>query len=859
MPLSAWNPKLLSALDMPALEADGVLPDPQTTSPLAWGQVKASLPLAKDPPSPVDVSAVDELLLIRDKKEFSALSESIWPPRSKTDLSIRRSRLLDFFVHARRVGKVALLREVLTATRVGWDLIWVTNLVVAAMIFGRDWWYRWLWLGAYDGDITHYITCAKKVHDTGKSVGIDDPDWTRYVECAALVGYRNMPFPGFDKLTEARNLAEGGDVHNYFGRTWETLCQTYLPMKYHQVPFVSFDDFVLKAEWLTGGASSVGRLELSFPDGTTKSVKARKNMVADVIDLEELAADARASKRQVATTIVKSELGKLRIAVAGDIYTYLQMTWITNLLGGAYYDWPGNTSEESFTTQTERLAKMLALCARGFGLPYDYAGFDHQPTTVELIGIAKRLIEHARLNVPQEHHSQFDEIAANVVSGFEDSILMCTEGKESVPIKVTGGLMSGLRWTSIVGNAWNSIMTGLALEVLQAWGYDTKTIERFIRGDDSAIFTTTWSAGAAMNLAYDAIGAKSAPGKYSLQYGKMEFLRVWFSDHCEGYPVRALPGITQRKPWSGQPWEETMVIRAIYEAIRTLKRRALSCVPDLKALWITLRSIWCRNHNLPVGVMAAPSHAGGFGIEPLPVGISLSIVPPVPRASPERDFSVLNQRPWRAQRLTTRIKSTYDIVLDPERAHQMAATELALTVASDNVPDVARYVRQSWLSAVRSAGCRVRTEKTKIVSPVQKVDVCAYQPEQISMLLDRLKVEAPLFGSCPEVETARADYDIVNPPFTFTHWLRLYFPRVHNLLSKFHRSWHSSEKLDYLAGRISLATTVLHPALVGVLSRMVASTIPPSSNRVRNTSGWMGSLLERVLFYAPVSQRTYLW
>lgn len=389
---------------IPDAESTNVLPNPAKGLALSWEQVRAHVPQAKERAKVVDRDAVQYLLETRDKELFEEKATELWPFRTKTDRSLRRTRLLDYVVHLRSCGRLADLTEVLTTTKDGWDQIFVTNLLAATSVFGIFWFRRWAWLGAYAGDLSHYIAVAKKVHDIGKSVGILEKQWTWFVECATLGGYRNPPFPGFDVVKETEALAHGGDEHRYYGYSWTSLCDELLPMGLHPAKYTPFREWVQKAEWLTGGASSVGKVEIEYEakDGKTKHkfVKARKNMVADVCELAELADEAMQTHTQVNYTIIKSELGKLRLAVAGDLYTYLKMTWVNELLGGAYYDWPGNTSEENFEEQTRRLAKMLELCSRCFGLPYDYAGFDHQPTTEELVGIVERLITHARLNVP---------------------------------------------------------------------------------------------------------------------------------------------------------------------------------------------------------------------------------------------------------------------------------------------------------------------------------------------------------------------------------------------------------------------------------------------------------------------------
>jgi len=102
-------------------------------------------------------------------------------------------------------------------------------------------------------------------------------------------------------------------------------------------------------------------------------------------------------------------------------------------------------------------------------------------------------------------------------------------------------------------------MTGLAIKLPKAYGIPTETIRRYLHGDDSAIYVHNLATGAAMKLPYEAIGAKSGEGKFSLQNHQMELLCVWFNQRCRGFPARAIPGLTQRKPWSSPPWSKDMV------------------------------------------------------------------------------------------------------------------------------------------------------------------------------------------------------------------------------------------------------------------------------------------------------------
>lgn len=840
----------------PLVDKAHLLPDPSSTPMLDWNSVKKRVSKTRKLEL-IDCRLVDELLAVQDKRTFSELSEGVWPPRSSTDLALRRSRLLDWVLVFKQTGRADILRRVLCGTRSGWDLIFVTNVVVATYVFGESWWQRWHWLGAFDADLVHFVEVAKEVHNIAKTTGIRDKDWTYYVETSGLSGYRNLPYEGFDVLAEAASLAEGGDVHDYFGYTWDELCERFLPMSFKPVKYVPFKDWVLEGEWLTGGASSVGRVEFEV-DGKPDHVKARKNVVLDVVDVEELARAAEMSELQVNTTVIKSELSKVRLAVAGDINTYLQMTWITRLLGGAYYEWPGNTSEEGFEAQTIRLSRMLELCSRMYGLPYDYAGFDHQPTQDELLGIVAHLCRHARRNVPPEYYDEFDSIVARVVAGWKTAVLKTTfEGVLHI-MRVTGGLMSGLRWTSIVGNAFNSVATGLCLLLLEAWGIDTDQIERYIRGDDSAVFVPNWPTGAAMNVAYDGMGVKGGVGKFSLQIGKMEFLRVWFDTRCRGYPCRSVPGLTQRKPWSSDPWTEDMVLRALYEGLRTTKRRLNGDFSHLDDAWDVLKRVWCRNHNLPVDVVATPTWNGGLGIEPMPFGWLYKVDPPIPKLDIGDSIKITNLNGWRRDKTMAYADEKYGIDASPF-IDDLVQSEVSSTLTADSVPAFARHARQAWLKRVRSAGCRVQKSRLDAPTLVLPLPASEYRADNITSLMLRLKALAPLYGICPELATAKADYVRFQSELPFRQWLRSYFPKAYTWMSVFHKSWHMSEVIDYLVGSLTFAPTIIHPALVGLVTLTAAGLLQPKKHTVRGASLVVAHQAELLIAQTQISQIVYWW
>jgi hypothetical protein len=722
-------------------------------------------------------------------------------------------------------------------------------------VFGVEWFNRVKGLGALDADVEHYVTVMKKVSDQIKVTGLDDPNWILYVENSTLAGYRNPPFPGFSLVREAEELAHSGVEHNYFGSSWESLMEEFIPLTPPTVEYIKFNDWVEAGSWVTPGASSVGRVELEFPDGSVRKVKARKTNVPDVLDLSELAREAISSPSQVNVAITKAELGKIRIAVAGDMSTYLKMAWIDRLLGGSYYAWEGNTSEEDFHTQTQRMHRMLKLAVDHFGLPYDYAKFDHQPTTVELVGIVSHLCSAARVNVPLECVGEFESIVASVVNGFHSSTLLVKD-PETTTFEVTGGLMSGLRWTSVIGNAWNSLMTGLVMRVLRSNGVLTDELIRYIRGDDSAIFSPTWEGAACVHLGYQLVGAKAGEGKFSIRRNAMEFLRVWYADRCYGYPARALPGLTQRKPWTSEPWTATNVMEALHDAVCTLRRR----LPDPTTVepgWQGLKRIWARDHNLSMSVFSIPKFAGGLGIEPPRPGLKQTVSPPIP-AVPSPEVRLRGQTSYRRDKMSRQYRERYGTLPDPTRLDEAVAQATVSSLTTDSFPAVVGDIRVRWKTLVRTQKSKVITQPLLLDHAMCGSTLNTLTPDNYRQYTDTLQAQNPMYGSVKNMDTILADYRLSGES-SFRSWLKQHWGTVYLSLYSFHSSWHMGDRIRYLSGKMQGPTSWIHPQLTWILGLVTAARVRPKSRVDRVFPYWYAAAFERDLYHSPLSTLLYKW
>jgi hypothetical protein len=277
-------------------------------------------------------------------------------------------------------------------------------------------------------------------------------------------------------------------------------------------------------------------------------------------------------------------------------------------------------------------------------------------------------------------------------------------------------------------------------------------------------------------------------------------------------------------------------------------------------MWRTQRSIWCQNHGLPVEALSIPEYSGGLGIEAPPSFSYYTIEPRIPRPTIQEANVHVDEIP--TQPFINKSKyyvTRYDLQVDQDTIDRVVQREATSTLTSDNVPLAARLMRKTWIDEVRSTKFKIIRHNNPVTQYQYPVNLSLYPPNMIDQLFNDLKRKAPLYGVNPEIATARVDYNDLRPNMTFQSWLMKYYPSAYSNLRKFHRTWHMSEKLDYLEGSITLYPKIIHPALVSLLSYGVAAAFPPKRRSSRHEMVSAGQGLERYIFHSPISQLVYMW
>jgi len=554
---------------------------------------------------------------LHEKPKTDEECKEIWPARVDADLRIRRLKAIDL-VRTLSDEEWDIIR------RLKLDYVLMSNLMLYLKTHGAMWFIR-LYNTGIMGSWKVFSHVGRLISSLSKRKKTRSEQEKQYfAELQALLGYQQLPFPGdglvkpYDFFAELADLAEGGDEHGLYGGNWEHDFKTALKrIQITSVPedleYVDFETYTKEGLWLTAGSSSIGKVTWEF-EGKLGKFKARKNMILDVYTKDELWDIIKSwDGVQRTTAIIKNELGKVRLAVASNIELYIHESFLMRQSGHLYKQWEGITLDENPTENIQRVAYTSKLFREGaFALPFDYAGFDHQATTTELQWITQDYFSFGLKTVPVQHQKEYTDVMDKTVAAYANCTITGTFKGEVQTHKVTGGLPSGVRVTSLVGNVWNGVLTRIARDIAeQILGYDP-CLQVALRGDDSLIICRSPLECFAVRLGYQAVNAIGHSAKFGICKGEGEFLRTVITEEGNyGWVNRAIPSVTQRKPWNPEPWSPNHQVKTLMSNICLLERRAKTTLPEIhRANAIA----WSKITGMSQHWLHLPTRLGGIGI-----------------------------------------------------------------------------------------------------------------------------------------------------------------------------------------------------------------------------------------------------
>lgn len=768
-------------------------------------------------------------------KSIETMSIALWPYRTKTDANIRRTRLLDAMLAYS--SHAPDLKPVLTRL-IGFDGIFVANVLYASILLniGDVRWFDFMdSLHCFSYDTAYYISMAKRISDTIKTKHCD-VSLLKWVETAGFTGYRNPPFLDFDYVSETRSLVSGSVPDHTLDTlpTFDEILTEYCDFPVAKSSrYVSFSDFVASGVWATAGTSDVGILNISI-GVLHEKIKARKNLVFDVKEIKDLYESCLSTTSQKNVSMIKSELGKIRIASSSDFYNYLMMSWVDSLLDHGYTQIEGSTIDERPNEQLNRLHHMMLSLSGSYTLPFDYKNFDHQASTEEIISIVSFLCSKALLVVPSSGIQEFSLVADNIVSGFKHST-MSTNNPKHV-FKVEKGLCSGLRWTSLIGNIWNTVITKRVQILAKRISSSDPITLRYIRGDDSAIYAKNYSSALLVRLCYSALGVATDENKFGILFEQMEFLRQWITtDTIYGYAARTIPGLVQRKPWSSSKWNANDTMFNIFETLSLLKRRL--CPADVcNTIWLIEKRIWQMNTGISSYVLSIPVELGGVGIEPWD-GLQVC-TPHYPKVS-KNVARLTNSNDNRLNKLITTLTPLYPSISSySDGLRKIVAEQQSSIIVSNDIISINRSLRDTFnlLSHRFSQSYKlvpVPKKNTRFLFASTILDDAYISslsptPDVYKSTLNRIKTVS--FGMYPHFETLWRNISQIKtcvPGFNSMNYLRDNFLIEYQALRSFDlKGMHRSDAIAWLSGSLpSIRRVQLNPLLAPILEKLTAAKL----------------------------------
>jgi len=768
----------------------------------------------------INNSYIDEDFVIKRYNDKDL--ESLFKYRSKNDRVIRRGRMSDImsFINGKREYRyIYKILNYFMTSMVDFDYITVSNVLIASLFFGEQWFKNWFSIGSFEKDIFSMSDIMSNVSDKLKQTGCNMQNWEMYLECKNLTGYRNPPYGDFNIKKEAEELAHSGinhywsqDINEYSKMVHEMLFTT--PDKFPDR--MGYKQYIASGIWSRSGSSSLGKIEIEI-NGDKIKFKARKNQLLYLYTVDELYDLSLKTKAQINYAFVKPETGKLRIAVSSDVLTYLKMSYIYYCAGDFYLKWKGITSTESVNSECNRLKMTLDLIVVNWGMPFDYKGFDHQPELREIASLDKVFHDVGRLNV--DDLNEYDAISANVTEGWNNAKLIVRDNDEITEYDVSGGLMSGLFNTAAMNNAWNATNAYMAISAL-TYILNIGDIFINIKGDDSSFINRSAYALQMLEFTLRIMDLKGGIGKFGIIQYNTEFLRTWFKDRSYGYPSRNIPGLMQNKPWSENgDWTPYTNVKAIIDVSNIISRRLNNnIIPIQFAQHIASR--WARSHNLPYNVFNIPTKQGGYGMLEWD-GIS-QIAPPIPLFKLPR---IIVTAPLKYGQIASNIQNrcnTYGLEVDSNQAQQLAYDQFVSTISSGDIPSIRKKLRDAYFTY------QIGDTKQYKIHRLPKILVYDLNVNYLIRMKDAISNYSKLQDRNSSYASLSHEVNIINefqPILKILHITLKQFCIMNNfkIINKLRNKDHFTDTLDWYGGRYQFPATNLNNKIISLVQRDILS------------------------------------
>jgi hypothetical protein len=465
------------------------------------------------------------------------------------------------------------------------------------------------------GSVDVFIAWLKELGTIAKRWGpMWRPDWALFVNLETLGGYQQkaeeqlvdqvVDWVGKGKVFGA-HIAWDRYVREFFKRRDNVISQDAFP------PVREF--FRDWANWANSGSSDGPRPDASWTeDGQHVRKQVRKNKWASAAALstDELLQLRREGPVTEYKALAKRETGKVRAVISAGLKSYLRQVYIADVLERGYTSIYSPLLESASSKFSDTYIEDWPSCIR---FPLDQSAFDNHKSRAAMLAVARgmqRMMEEDGWPeyIVREWQPFLEDLEAKAdVNAFGEKI----EWKK--------GLLSGWRFTSLMGTVLNFCETRWALDVTEAVYPGLRWRAKFM-GDDVQLCVNIVEAGLMVMDLLNAAGDEINATKQFISESRDEFLRrVLTRKDNRGYPARAVNVILWRNPIKKEPVRGLERLEEVIEGWSVLFGRILGWVGMDAAAGVNLMMKDLRGASKFGSteirrLMGTPRSVGGLGV-----------------------------------------------------------------------------------------------------------------------------------------------------------------------------------------------------------------------------------------------------
>lgn len=245
-------------------------------------------------------------------------------------------------------------------------------------------------------------------------------------------------------------------------------------------------------------------------------------------------------RKQYCRGVAKSEPGKVRAVIASDLALNLKMgfcsTWWDKYLSG-------RTDSTLWMSAADRINLWQKMGYDGtWRMPVDQSNFDHNITT-RLVLLCVKVMREVMVDL--EAPAEMLEVMDLISYALDGGILFTPDG----PVSITKGLLSGWRWTALLGTIINLAELELVRTLATEHSVNIDLLDFNAQGDDDWFKLGDLRSAYYLLTGYESLGLNVNPGKTFIDTKRDEYLRrVLDKGIITGYPARSVTSLLFRNP-----------------------------------------------------------------------------------------------------------------------------------------------------------------------------------------------------------------------------------------------------------------------------------------------------------------------